>query len=67
MSDFQVRREFKMQEVYLGDCLEIMRGLKENSIDMIYLDPPFFTNKRHSLSSRDRSHRSLIFSSGSKV
>jgi site-specific DNA-methyltransferase (adenine-specific) len=60
MSDFQVRREFKMQEVYLGDCLEIMRGLKENSIDMIYLDPPFFTNKRHSLSSRDRcSHYSF--------
>ncbi|MCK9395414.1 MAG: site-specific DNA-methyltransferase [Methylobacter sp.] len=49
-----------MQEIYLGDCLEIMQGLKENSIDMIYLDPPFFTNKRHSLSSRDRkSHYSF--------
>ncbi|MCF7965711.1 MAG: site-specific DNA-methyltransferase [Methylobacter tundripaludum] len=37
-----------------------MQGLKENSIDMIYLDPPFFTNKRHSLSSRDRkSHYSF--------
>lgn len=43
-----------MQEIYLGDCLEIMQGLKENSIDMVYLDPPFFTNKKHSLSSRDR-------------
>ncbi len=49
-----------MQEIYLGDCLEIMQGLKENSIDMIYLDPPFFTNKKHSLSSRDRtSHYSF--------
>ncbi|MDO9424563.1 MAG: site-specific DNA-methyltransferase [Methylobacter sp.] len=49
-----------MQEIYLGDCLEIMQGLKENSIDMIYLDPPFFTNKRHSLTSRDRkSHYSF--------
>lgn len=49
-----------MQEIYLGDCLEIMQGLTKNSIDMIYLDPPFFTNKKHSLSSRDRkSHYSF--------
>ncbi|MDO9169614.1 MAG: site-specific DNA-methyltransferase [Methylobacter sp.] len=49
-----------MQEIYLGDCLDIMKGLKDSSIDMIYLDPPFFTNKRHSLSSRDRkSHYSF--------
>ena len=50
----------KMQDIYHGDCLEIMKGLKDNSIDMIYLDPPFFTNKRHSLSSKDRkSHYSF--------
>lgn len=60
MSEFHKRWEFKMQEIYLGDCLEIMQGLTKNSIDMIYLDPPFFTNKKHSLSSRDRkSHYSF--------
>jgi len=60
MSEFHKRQEFKVQEIYLGDCLDIMKGLKDNSIDMIYLDPPFFTNKRHSLSSRDRkSHYSF--------
>ncbi len=49
-----------MQEIYHGDCLEIMAGLKDNSIDMIYLDPPFFTNKKHALSPRDRtSHYSF--------
>lgn len=49
-----------MQEIYHGDCLEIMKGLQDKSIDMIYLDPPFFTNKRHSLGSRDRlSHYSF--------
>ena len=49
-----------MQEIYHGDCLEIMKGLKDNSVDMIYLDPPFFTNKKHSLSSKDRkSHYSF--------
>jgi site-specific DNA-methyltransferase (adenine-specific) len=37
-----------------------MAGLKDNSIDMIYLDPPFFTNKKHALSPRDRtSHYSF--------
>jgi site-specific DNA-methyltransferase (adenine-specific) len=45
---------YKMQELYCGDCLTIMKNLKDNSIDMIYLDPPFFTNKKHSLLSKDR-------------
>ncbi|MEQ1484742.1 DNA methyltransferase [Methyloglobulus sp.] len=54
MSEFLNRLVSKMQEIYHGDCLEIMKGLKDKSVDMIYLDPPFFTNKKHSLSSRDR-------------
>lgn len=49
-----------MQEIYCGDCLDIMKGLKDKSIDMVYLDPPFFTNRKHSLSSKDRkSHYSF--------
>lgn len=43
-----------MSNLYNGDCLEVMKNLKDESIDMIYLDPPFFTQKKHSLSSRDR-------------
>jgi site-specific DNA-methyltransferase (adenine-specific) len=43
-----------MQELYCGDCLTIMKNLEDKSIDMIYLDPPFFTNKKHSLLSKDR-------------
>lgn len=34
-----------MSEVILGDCLENLKKIKSNSIDMIYLDPPFFTQK----------------------
>jgi site-specific DNA-methyltransferase (adenine-specific) len=41
-------------KIYLGDCLEIMKSIDKNSIDLIYLDPPFFTEKKHSLKSRDR-------------
>lgn len=32
------------------DCLDVMKELKSDSIDMIYLDPPFFTQKNHKLS-----------------
>lgn len=31
--------------IYCGDCLEVMKGFKDNSIDFIYLDPPFFSKK----------------------
>ena len=37
-----------------GDCLEEMKKIEKNSIDLIYLDPPFFTEKSHKLSNRDR-------------
>ncbi len=40
--------------IYLGDCLEIMKTIEHASIDLIYLDPPFFTEKKHSLKTRDR-------------
>lgn len=32
------------------DCLDIMKEFKSDLIDMIYLDPPFFTQKKHTLS-----------------
>lgn len=40
-------------EVHLGDCLEITRGLTSGSAQLIYLDPPFFTRKTHTLRTRD--------------
>lgn len=33
--------------VYCGDCLKIMRRLPDESIDLIYLDPPFFSQKEY--------------------
>ena len=29
------------QTVWTGDCLDIMRGMNSESVDLIYLDPPF--------------------------
>ncbi len=36
-----------------GDCLPILANIESNSIDLVYLDPPFFTQKVHRLSTRD--------------
>ena len=41
-------------EVRHGDCLEVARGLTAESVDLVYVDPPFFTQKTHSLVTRDR-------------
>lgn len=40
--------------IKLGDCLDLLPSLKKNSVDLIYLDPPFFTDKKHKLKNRER-------------
>lgn len=42
-----------MEKVLHGDCLEILPTFKDESIDLIYLDPPFFTNTIQKLKTRD--------------
>ena len=42
------------QKTIQGDCLEIMKTLKGNFVGLIYLDPPFFTQKIQKLKTRDR-------------
>ena len=41
-------------EIRQGDCLDVLRQIESASIDLVYLDPPFFTQKKHVLSTRDR-------------
>ena len=36
-------------EVFQGDCLEVLKNIPDHSIDLIYLDPPFYTQKIHKL------------------
>ena len=35
--------------LYYGDNLTIMQGMKKHSVDLIYLDPPFNSNKNYNL------------------
>ena len=38
-----------MNQLILGDNLEILKSLSSESIDLIYLDPPFFSNKNYEI------------------
>jgi site-specific DNA-methyltransferase (adenine-specific) len=38
----------------VGDCLEKMNEIADSSVDLIYLDPPFFTERKHKLKNRQR-------------
>ena len=41
-------------DVYCGDCMEVLRRFPTAKADLIYLDPPFFTQRKQKLSTRDR-------------
>jgi site-specific DNA-methyltransferase (adenine-specific) len=41
-------------QLLLGDCLEKMNEIAESTVDLIYLDPPFFTERKHKLKNRQR-------------
>ncbi len=41
--------------LYKGDCLNELKKIDDNSIDLVYLDPPFFTQRIHKLKTRDNS------------
>jgi len=43
-----------VNRIHLGDCLDVLASIEKSSIDLIYLDPPFFTEKTHRLKSKDR-------------
>ena len=32
--------------IFTGDNLDVMRGMNSESVDLIYLDPPFNSNRR---------------------
>lgn len=39
-------------QLYLGDNLEIMKSLPSNSIDLVYIDSPFFSGRNYSVESK---------------
>ena len=43
-----------INKILKGDCIEQMGLIETESVDLIYLDPPFFTEKKHTLKNRKR-------------
>ncbi len=41
------------QNVYVGDCLDVLDSVDRESIDLVYVDPPFFTQSVQRLQTRD--------------
>lgn len=39
--------------IYHGDCLTVLNSISDASVDLIYLDPPFYTQRNQKLSSSD--------------
>ncbi len=39
---------FKNRTMWTGDNLDIMHGMNSESVDLIYLDPPFNSNRTYS-------------------
>ncbi|OHA47523.1 MAG: hypothetical protein A2541_01950 [Candidatus Taylorbacteria bacterium RIFOXYD2_FULL_36_9] len=40
-----VKKDFELDKIYNIDCLDFMRSLKDNSIDLIFADPPYNLSK----------------------
>ncbi|MDR2497445.1 MAG: hypothetical protein LBD21_10010 [Tannerellaceae bacterium] len=36
-----------MNKLILGDNLEILKAMDSETVDLIYLDPPFFSNRNY--------------------
>ncbi len=37
--------ETNLNQILTGDCLELFRGIRDNTIDMTFADPPFNLKK----------------------
>ena len=37
-----------MIDLKMGDCLELLKAIPDNSVDVIWTDPPYGNNRIHS-------------------
>ena len=47
----------RKNKIYQGNCIEILRSFPDSFVDAIYLDPPFFTQRKHTQITRDNSKK----------
>lgn len=56
-----------LDQVIHGDCLHVLEHLDNSTVDIAYLDPPFFTNRHHSSVSRNRKKKFSFADSWSEL
>ena len=47
MSWLGVKAFFEPNTIYAGDCKDVLARFPSDCIDLVYLDPPFFSNRRY--------------------
>jgi site-specific DNA-methyltransferase (adenine-specific) len=47
----------EINKIYNGNCVEKLTEIAKESVDLVYLDPPFFTQRKHSLTTRDETKK----------
>jgi site-specific DNA-methyltransferase (adenine-specific) len=45
----------EINKIIHGNCIEKLKEMESNKVDLIYFDPPFFTQRKHSLTNKDNS------------
>ncbi len=45
----------EINKIIHGNCVDKLREIESNKVDLIYFDPPFFTQRKHSLTTKDNS------------
>ena len=52
-----MKEHLKMEtnKIIHGNCVEKLKEIEANKVDLIYFDPPFFTQRKHSLTNKDNS------------
>lgn len=47
MKDLEVKYQFKENAIYCGDNLDVLKDYQDGCVDLIYIDPPFFSNRNY--------------------
>lgn len=45
----------EVNKIIHGNCIEILENIESDKVDLVYFDPPFYTQKKHILTNKDNS------------
>lgn len=47
--------KMEINKIYHGNCVQKLKEIEDGKVDLIYFDPPFFTQRKHVLKNKDNS------------